>query len=104
MKLPLPVRLVAVGLSVVALLSVLLALVVFPGLSGDLSGVGIHKGRGFGYWIDLIFIIALVVLTVLRLKATGGKLPWEKGDSGPGTPPPPGPGYGPPAGGYGPPQ
>jgi hypothetical protein len=80
-KLPVPVRLASLGGFVLALICVLLALVVFP--QSVPSGFGISKGRGFGYWIDLILIIAGVALSVLRLKATGGSLPWEKsGGSG----------------------
>ena len=49
----------------------ILALVVFP--EDVPSGIGISTGRGFGYWASLVFIIAGVVLSVLRLKATGGQ-------------------------------
>jgi hypothetical protein len=79
-KLPVPVRLASLIAWAVATLSVILALVVFP--EDVPSGLGIDTGRGFGYWADLVLIIAGVVLSVLRLKATGGKLPWEKGPSG----------------------
>lgn len=93
-KLPFPVRLISLGGFVLALICVLLALVVFP---GDVpSGLGLHTGRGFGYWIDLILIVVGVGLSVVQLKATGGSLPWEKprGGAGPtpmsGQYPPPG--------------
>jgi len=96
-RLPFPIRLTSLAVWAVALLFVILALVVFP--ESVPSGLGISTGRGFGYWIDLIFIIAGVALSVVRLKATGGKLPWEKGPSSP-----PAGGYGTPPGGYPPPQ
>jgi hypothetical protein len=87
LKLPVPIRLSSLIGWAVATLSVILALVVFPEDVPD--GLGIDTGRGFGYWADLVLIIAGVVLSVLRLKQTGGKLPWEKGPAGP-----PAPGYG----------
>lgn len=86
-KLPVPIRLASLIGWAVATLSVILALVVFPESIPD--GLGISTGRGFGYWADLVLIIAGLVLSVLRLKQTGGKLPWEKGPAGP-----PAPGYG----------
>ena len=76
LKLPFPVRLVSLGGFVLAFLSALLALVVFP--ESVPSGLGISTGRGFAYWVDLILIIAGAVLSFLQLKATGGSLPWEK--------------------------
>jgi len=91
LSMPFPVRLVSLGVWAVALLSVILALVVFP--DGPPSGLGYDTGRGFGFWADLVLIIAGVALSVVRLKGTGGKLPWEKGPSAPPAP-----------GGYGPPQ
>ncbi|MBV9594055.1 MAG: hypothetical protein JO147_09745, partial [Actinobacteria bacterium] len=109
-KLPFPVRLTALGLYVLALICVILALVVFP---EDIpSGFGISTGRGIGYWVDLILIAAGAVLCFLRLKATGGRLPWEKGPgtgghgyppAGGGYPPAGGGGYPPAGGGYPPP-
>ena len=75
-KLPVPIRLASLGGFALATVCVLLALVVFP--ESVPSGFGISTGRGFGYWVDLVLIIAGTVLSVLRLKATGGKLPWEK--------------------------
>jgi hypothetical protein len=76
-KLPLPVpprQAVLVGFAV-ASLSVLLALVVFP---GSVSAPGVSTGRGIGYFISLIVILGGTALSYLRLKATGGSLPWEK--------------------------
>jgi hypothetical protein len=99
LKLPVPARLASLGAWVVATLFVLLALLIFPG--GNVSGAGVDEGRGFGYWVSLLLVIAGVVLSVLRLKATGGKLPWEKGSGGPAGPGA-APGYGG-APGYGPP-
>jgi hypothetical protein len=76
-KLPAPGRLITAGLFALATLCVLLAFLVIPIDTHGLNGV--DTGHGFGYWISLIVIIAGLVLSILRLKATGGKLPWEKG-------------------------
>jgi hypothetical protein len=38
----------------------------------------VDTGRGAGYYLSLIVILAGAVLSFLRLRATGGKLPWEK--------------------------
>ena len=69
------------------------------------GGVGLDRGHGFGYWISLILVIAGTALAVMRLKATGGKLPWEQGFSIKGTPgaPPVQGGFPPPNQGYAPP-
>ncbi len=77
-KLPVPIRLASLGGWALATLCVLLALVVNPA-----SSSGVNSGHGFGYWASLVVIIAGLVLSVLRLKATGGKLPWEKGPAAP---------------------
>ncbi len=74
-QLPFPSRLATAALFAVATLCVLLALFVIP---GKVSGAGVDYGHGAGYWISLIVIVVGLVLSVLRLKATGGRLPWEK--------------------------
>ena len=74
MSLPVPIRTLCVALFAVATVCVLLALAVVPGA----SLTGLNKGHGFAYWVSLIVIIAGLVLSFLRLKATGGSLPWEK--------------------------
>jgi hypothetical protein len=86
LKLPFPVRLVALGGFALATLCVLLALFVVPD-PGGLADSGIDKGHGFGYWASFVFIVAGLVLSVLRLKATGGRFPWEKGPTAPPAPP-----------------
>jgi hypothetical protein len=101
-KSPIPLRLASLGGFALATLCVLLALFVYPGAgAGGIATVS----HGFSYWISLVLIIAGLVLSVLRLKATGGKLPWEKGPGmssgptgfgGPGGSIPP-QGYAPPA-------
>ncbi len=75
-SLPVPARLAVVGGFALATLCVLLALFVHPG--AGVSGTGFHAGHGFGYWASVVVIVAGLVLSVMRLKATGGKLPWEK--------------------------
>jgi hypothetical protein len=119
MKMPWPNRLVGLALYAVATLCVILALFIVPsrfcygGVCGDVPG-SVDKGHGFGYWISLILIIAGLVMSLMRLQQTGGKLPGPlanmpnigaKGPQGglggqhnPPQPPPPPPGYGQPPG------
>ena len=80
-SLPVPARTLCLGLFAVATLCVLLALAIVPG--GSLTGL--NKGHGFAYWVSLIVIVAGLVLSFLRLKATGGSLPWEKKSTAGGT-------------------
>ena len=75
-KLPVPARLAGVGAFALATLCVLLALFVMPGGSADMDGV--DYGRGIGYWVDLLAILAGLGLSVVRLQQTGGKLPGLK--------------------------
>ena len=88
-KLPVPGRLLTAGLFALSTLCVLLALVVVPIDTAGASSLGVsaNKGHGVGYWLSLIAIIAGLVLSILRLKATGGKLPWEKSGGGNTNPP-----------------
>jgi hypothetical protein len=115
-KLPIPTRLAGLAAFAAALLFAIIALFVFP--VSVPSGFGIDTGRGFGYWASLIMIIAGVVLSLMRLQQTGGKLPGalanmpnigargpQGGIGGPVNQPPPGyqapaPGYQPPPAGY----
>lgn len=76
-KLPFPGRLLTAGLFAVATLSVLLALVVVP-IATSFAGIDIDKGHGIGYWLSLLVIVVGLALSVSRLQATGGSLPWEK--------------------------
>jgi hypothetical protein len=117
-KMPFANRLIGLAAYALATLCVILALFVIPGYLGvDVPG-SVDKGHGFGYWISLILIIAGLVLSLMRLQQTGGKLPGALGNlpdigaRGPqggmsggqpglggapgGAPPPPPPGYGPP--------
>lgn len=105
-KLPIPTRLVVLGAFAIAFLTILLGLVWVPIDTGGIDGI--DKGHGIGYWLSAIAVIAGLVLSFLRLKATGGSLPWENRPAGPGAPgaypPPVQGGYAPPAqGGYAPP-
>lgn len=90
LKLPRPARQIAFLLFALATLCVLLAFFIHPGTGvGATGGTGFSAkvGHGFSYWVSLIVIIAGTVLSYLRLKATGGALPWEKTNTqgGPGN-------------------
>ena len=62
--LPVPVRTTVLGLMAAALVCTILALFIFPG--GDVSGVGIDTGHGFGYWLALLCTLAGTVLAGMR--------------------------------------
>jgi hypothetical protein len=83
-KLPVPVRLTVLGGFALALLCIIIAAFVTPGAhsSKELSaaaGLRLHVdyGRGAGFWLSLIVILAGTVMAFLRLRDSGGKLPWE---------------------------
>jgi hypothetical protein len=67
-------RLVALVAYAVALLFMIIAGFVTPGVGAIPSGVHVSFGRGVGYWIDLVAIIAGLVLCYLRYRQTGGDL------------------------------
>ena len=79
-KLPIPTRVAAFYAFALATLCVLLAFFVHPGAGGDFSEPGFSAkiGHGFSYFVSVIVIIAGLVLSFLRLQATGGSLPWQK--------------------------
>jgi hypothetical protein len=74
--LPLPVPLVqaVLGLFALSLLCLILALFITPGgdaCSGASAfGVDCNTGRGFGYWLALILVIAGTALAFLRARDT----------------------------------
>ena len=73
-KLPVPVRLtVLIGFAVAALCVILAGLIDAESLPSPIS-----SGRGAGYYLSLIVILAGGVVSFLRLRETGGSLPWEK--------------------------
>ena len=73
-KLPVPVRLtVLIGFAVAALCVILAGLIDAESLPSQVS-----SGRGAGYYLSLIVILAGGVVSFLRLRETGGSLPWEK--------------------------
>ncbi|MBN9620293.1 MAG: hypothetical protein J0H43_11275 [Actinobacteria bacterium] len=72
-KLPMPNRLLGLGLFAVATLCVILALFVSPIDTGGLAGA--DTGNGVGYWLSLIVIIAGTVLSLMRFQQKGGQLP-----------------------------
>ena len=89
-KLPVPTRLAAAALFVLAALSTLIALFVVP--DGDYKGQTIDSGssdtdagHSFSYWIVLIVIVVGAVLAIMRFLQTGGNfsdLMGNKGSSG----------------------
>jgi len=92
-KVRVPTRLAVLGLFAVAFVFYLLNLFWVPYDTGGISGV--DKGHSVGYWLGAIAVIAGLALSVVRLKETGGSLPWEKSPGAvPGGYPPPA------AGGY----
>lgn len=73
-KLPVPVRLtVLIGFAVAALCVILAGLIDAESIPKPYS-----SGRGAGYYLSLIVILAGGVVSFLRLRETGGSLPWEK--------------------------
>jgi hypothetical protein len=72
-KLPLSNRLLGLGCYAAAILFMIIALFVFPEDVPDIAGV--DTGRGVGFWVDLIVIIAGGVLSLMRLQASGEQLP-----------------------------
>jgi hypothetical protein len=72
-SLPVPVRLTVLGGFTVASLCVILAgLIDAENIPSPVS-----SGRGAGYYLSLIVILAGAVLSFLRMRETGAKLPWE---------------------------
>ena len=76
-KLPVPNRLAGLGAYALATLCVLLALFIVPGDTGGASAFGVHvdKGHGIGYWASLLFILAGLVLSLMRMQAVGEQMP-----------------------------
>jgi hypothetical protein len=72
-KMPWPSRLVALGAYALALVCMIIAGFVTPGVSGDTAGVSF--GRGIGFYGSLIFILAGLVLSLMRAQQTGTRLP-----------------------------
>ncbi len=62
--LPVPVRTTVLGLMAAGLVCTILALFIYPG--GNVSGLGIDTGHGFGYWLALLATIAGTVLAGMR--------------------------------------
>jgi hypothetical protein len=80
-----PVRLSVLGAFLLSSFCIIIAGFVTPGAksSDDLSAalgvrVTVDYGRGAGYYLSLIVILAAAVLSFLRLRETGGTLPWDK--------------------------
>jgi hypothetical protein len=75
-KLPAPNRLIALGAYALAAICVILASFITPGYLGYDVGAGVDTGRGIGFWISLIVILAGAVLSFMRFQQTGGQLPF----------------------------
>jgi len=82
---PFPVRLTVLGGYALSLVCMIIAGFVTPGArsAADLgaaagSGISVEYGRGAGFYLSLIVILAGVALSFLRLRETGNKLPWDK--------------------------
>jgi hypothetical protein len=84
-KFPVPARLIVLGGFALSLLCTVIAAFVTPDAksSSELSAltgvkVSVDYGRGIGFWLCLVVILAGGVLSFLRLRGTGGTLPWEQ--------------------------
>jgi hypothetical protein len=89
--------------------------------NGSVDGFSAHFGHGFSFWVSLVFSLAILVLSLMRVQQSGQQLPGalgnlpnlgaygpggtqppaspyaQPGQTSPGyTPPPPPPGYAPP--------
>jgi hypothetical protein len=71
-KLPVPLRLTVFGGFALASLCVVLAGLI----DGDSVPSPVSSGRGAGYYLSLIVILGGAVVSFLRLRETGGKMPW----------------------------
>ncbi|GAB2485992.1 hypothetical protein [Jatrophihabitans fulvus] len=80
-RLPKPGRLIGLGLFAAATLFVILASFLNGYDDGGLDQV--DTGRGIGYWLSLIVIVAGLVLSLMRFQATGGQLPGKAGSKVP---------------------
>jgi hypothetical protein len=75
-RLPMPVHQIAAGAFGVALVCLILTLFIDPsGGCGSLSALGVHcnVGRGFGYWLALVAVLAGGGLAVLRMRDTAAE-------------------------------
>lgn len=72
-KMPWPNRLVGLALYALAVVCMVIAGFVTPGVSGSIPGVDF--GRGIGFYGSLIFILAGTVLSFMRAQQTGTALP-----------------------------
>lgn len=81
-RLPVSNRLAGLALFSVAALFEIIAIFVTPGDSGTIyaRNFDVSLNHGFGFWISLIVIIAGLVLSLMRLQATGGELPGALGN------------------------
>jgi hypothetical protein len=77
--LQLPVRPTVLGGFVLAALFVIIA--GFVDSRSIPKGFGIESSRSAGYYVSLIVILVGGVLAFLRLRQTGGKLPWEQNNA-----------------------
>ena len=77
-----PLRAVVLAGFAVATVCVIIAAFVTPGKAspGLLKAldISVDYGRGAGFWLSLIVILAGAVMSFLRLRESGGSLPWER--------------------------
>jgi hypothetical protein len=109
-------RLLGLALSAAGALLFVIAIFAHPKFySGSQDGFSAHFGHGFSFWLSLIFSLAIVVLSLMRVQQSGQQLPGALGNlpnigaygpggqgpqqnpySRPGQAPPPPTGYAPP--------
>jgi hypothetical protein len=109
-------RLLGLALAAAGALLFIIAIFAHPKFyNGSVDGFSAHFGHGFSFWLSLVFSLAILVLSLMRVQQQGGQLPGALGNLpnigayGPGghnqpgqTPPPPA-GYAPPPPPAGPP-
>ena len=81
-KLPMPNRLIGLGLYAIAALCVILSLFIIPDLS--VGGVSVDSGKtdtghDFGFWVSLIVVLAGLVLSLMRAQQTNTAMPGALG-------------------------
>ncbi|HEU5007348.1 MAG TPA: hypothetical protein VFT67_10265 [Jatrophihabitantaceae bacterium] len=91
-------RLLGLALSAAGALLFIIAIFAHPKFySGSEGGFSAHFGHGFSFWLSLVFSLAIMVLSLMRVQQSGQQLPGALGSLpnlgayGPGAQTPPNP-------------